>query len=116
MREHKYFYWDIHTHNISVEVCNCVLLSFPHSPDVDPLDHPGNLTRTFPRDRDPRSSTTSHAQPRELEEEGGEGGGGGEEGEMGRRGRREGREGEERGGRDKYFLYFLAFKAVRRLF
>jgi hypothetical protein len=38
----------------------------PHHPleeDVDPLDHPGNLTRTFPRDRDPRSSTTSHAQP-----------------------------------------------------
>ena len=31
---------------------------------MDPLDHPGNLT--FPRDRDPRSSTTSHTQPCEL--------------------------------------------------
>ena len=33
---------------------------------MDPLDHPGNLTRTFPRDRDSRTSITSHTQPREL--------------------------------------------------
>jgi hypothetical protein len=34
----------------------------PHHPleeDVDPLDHPGNLTRTFPRDRDTRTTTTN---------------------------------------------------------
>ena len=46
--------------------------------DVDPLDHPGNLTRTFPRDRDSRTSITSHTQPRELWGGVGSGGRGGE--------------------------------------
>jgi hypothetical protein len=37
----------------------------PHHPleeDVDPLDHPGGLTRTFPRDKDSRN-TTAHTHP-----------------------------------------------------
>ena len=83
---------------LSCVAVGCVLCVTHDTPtiDVDPLDHPGNLTRTFPRDRDSRTTAT-HTQPCETEREGGREGGGRE---------RKGREGEK--GRGYLFFEFCS--------